>query len=439
MLQLLQRPRQGILPSKAGASRPGSSDAAAVGQNSAAEPRGPAEDLVADVYAKFSSVRDPAPLWKEPVATLAALGVQVGSRAPDAPEPAGRSCVGCHRPGRAATGGVVPRPAPEAGRHAQVTQEGGSDAVVEAPAIYAALDSLAQRVGAWTERQHLGGLPLGAAPAEGVLTPEEAGAVAARAVKQARLLAPLCSSGSAEGQTHVPPCCRSTATRRAVASACLLRLGPPVSGPQNPPDCMPGTQEAGAAAALAMAARSKATSRPAAMVKSAAPAEEWPALRPRPISHVQEEAFKAEELPAPEPAGAATQNGGSPSRPALAGLLPSRTACLHTRSSGRRLTLPPRPWQPARLTLARSCRGGQRGGPLLLPGGRWAVGVPQQPGHAGAGAAARQPGRRPRAARRDHHGPGDRAAERGHAQALQAPVPHPPHRCACAPVPACAG
>ena len=66
----------------------------------------------------------------------------------------------------------------------QVTEEGGTDAVVEAPAIYAALDSLGQRVAAWTERQHRAGQPLGGDPADGVLSPEEAAACAARAIKQ---------------------------------------------------------------------------------------------------------------------------------------------------------------------------------------------------------------------------------------------------------------
>ena len=65
-----------------------------------------------------------------------------------------------------------------------MTEEGGSDAVMEAPAIYAALDALGQRVASWTERQHRSGQPLGAHPAEGVLSPEEAAACAVRAVKQ---------------------------------------------------------------------------------------------------------------------------------------------------------------------------------------------------------------------------------------------------------------
>ena len=66
----------------------------------------------------------------------------------------------------------------------QVTEEGGTDALIEAPAIYAALDSLGQRVAAWTERQHRAGQPLGADLADGVLSPEEAAACAARAIKQ---------------------------------------------------------------------------------------------------------------------------------------------------------------------------------------------------------------------------------------------------------------
>ena len=79
----------------------------------------------------------------------------------------------------------------------QVTEEGGSDAVIEAPAIYAALDSLGQRVAAWTERQHRAGQPLGADPAEGVLSPEEAAACAERAIKQVRaaFLGVLCTWG----------------------------------------------------------------------------------------------------------------------------------------------------------------------------------------------------------------------------------------------------
>lgn len=95
--------------------------------------------------------------------------------------------------------------------------------MIEAPAIYAALDSLGQRVAAWTERQHRAGQPLGADPAEGVLSPEEAAACAERAIKQVRaaflgvlctwcpvgLLCSACGCRSTGGVLYLAACCSS--------------------------------------------------------------------------------------------------------------------------------------------------------------------------------------------------------------------------------------
>ena len=82
----------------------------------------------------------------------------------------------------------------------QVTSEGGLDAAMEAPFVYAAIDALAARATAWAERRQRllleGGVPSAAAGGEPPpqLTPEEAGAAAAAAVKQVRLQADMVQS-----------------------------------------------------------------------------------------------------------------------------------------------------------------------------------------------------------------------------------------------------
>lgn len=64
----------------------------------------------------------------------------------------------------------------------KVTAEGGLDAAMEAPFVFAAIDALAARATAWAERRQR--LLIEACPADGSLqSPEEAGAAAAAAVK----------------------------------------------------------------------------------------------------------------------------------------------------------------------------------------------------------------------------------------------------------------
>ena len=68
-----------------------------------------------------------------------------------------------------------------------MTAEGGRDAAMEVPFIYIALDQLALRAGSYAERRQralISALP--PAEADSALTPETAGAVAAREVKQVR-------------------------------------------------------------------------------------------------------------------------------------------------------------------------------------------------------------------------------------------------------------
>ena len=91
-LQLLQRPANSILPSMAGSSPPGSPTAgpasapadpawalgtAAAAASSQVHRDPPALWGGADTFAKFTRVHDPAPLWRESVHSLAAMGVQV--------------------------------------------------------------------------------------------------------------------------------------------------------------------------------------------------------------------------------------------------------------------------------------------------------------------------------------------------------------------------
>lgn len=83
----------------------------------------------------------------------------------------------------------------------QVTKEGGWDAAIEAPHIFAAMDVLAVRAAAWTERcQRLrqegpmswaaagpgNRAPSGSTPPGDTLSPEEAARCAAAAVKRVR-------------------------------------------------------------------------------------------------------------------------------------------------------------------------------------------------------------------------------------------------------------
>ena len=66
---------------------------------------------------------------------------------------------------------------------AQVTTEGGFDAAMEAPYIYAAIDALAVRAGKWAERRQR--LIFEAAPVDAsLLSPEAASAAAIAAVKE---------------------------------------------------------------------------------------------------------------------------------------------------------------------------------------------------------------------------------------------------------------
>ena len=68
----------------------------------------------------------------------------------------------------------------------QVTTEGGYDAAMEAPYIYAAVDALAVRAGKWAERRQR--LLLEASPDDLALpSPEAAAAVAIAAVKEVQL------------------------------------------------------------------------------------------------------------------------------------------------------------------------------------------------------------------------------------------------------------
>ena len=71
----------------------------------------------------------------------------------------------------------------------QVTTEGGFDAAMEAPYIYAAIDALALRAGKWAERRQrliLEGVSADAA----LITPEAASAAAVAAVKEVCFLSP---------------------------------------------------------------------------------------------------------------------------------------------------------------------------------------------------------------------------------------------------------
>lgn len=75
----------------------------------------------------------------------------------------------------------------------QVTAEGGPDAAVEAPYIWVAQDLLATRVAGAAERRQRALLAtMSPAMAAELPSPQEAGAIAARAVKQARARFLLC-------------------------------------------------------------------------------------------------------------------------------------------------------------------------------------------------------------------------------------------------------
>ena len=98
-------------------------------------------------------------------------------------------------------------------RAVQVTTEGGFDAAMEAPYIYAAIDALALRAGKWAERRQrliLEGVSADAA----VVTPEAASAAAIAAVKEVCLLSPSQEhqdlqdqSGPASEPNHHPTSC----------------------------------------------------------------------------------------------------------------------------------------------------------------------------------------------------------------------------------------
>ena len=65
----------------------------------------------------------------------------------------------------------------------QVTAEGGQDAAMEAPAIYAAIDALAARAMAWAERRQR--MLLDAQPEDPSLpSPAEAASAASMAIKE---------------------------------------------------------------------------------------------------------------------------------------------------------------------------------------------------------------------------------------------------------------
>lgn len=67
----------------------------------------------------------------------------------------------------------------------QVTAEGGRDAAMEAPFIYAAIDALAARAMAWAERRQR--MILESHPEDGsLLSPGEAALAASAAVKEVR-------------------------------------------------------------------------------------------------------------------------------------------------------------------------------------------------------------------------------------------------------------
>lgn len=66
----------------------------------------------------------------------------------------------------------------------QVTAEGGQDAIMEAPAIYAALDAMAARAASWAERRQRQLLNAPGIDEAALPSPEEAAAAAAAAVKK---------------------------------------------------------------------------------------------------------------------------------------------------------------------------------------------------------------------------------------------------------------
>ena len=78
----------------------------------------------------------------------------------------------------------------------QVTTEGGYDAAMEAPYIYAAIDALAVRAGKWAERRQR--LLLEALPEDsGLPSPESAAAAAIAAVKEVACVIPTGLQGLA--------------------------------------------------------------------------------------------------------------------------------------------------------------------------------------------------------------------------------------------------
>ncbi|GAB4820330.1 hypothetical protein N2152v2_007376 [Parachlorella kessleri] len=127
---------------KAGAAGAGR-DGAGAGAASASKPARAGELQCCSAFAKFTTLADPLPLWLAAAEELAQYA-------------------------------------------SQVTAEGGLDAALEAPNVYAAMDALAARARAWAERRvRLLAEQAGEGGAAALVAPEEAGRAAAMAVKQA--------------------------------------------------------------------------------------------------------------------------------------------------------------------------------------------------------------------------------------------------------------
>lgn len=65
-----------------------------------------------------------------------------------------------------------------------MTSEGGTDALMEAPALYAAIDAIAARSAAWAERRQRQVSQQPGLSDGGAVAPEDAGLQAAAAVKR---------------------------------------------------------------------------------------------------------------------------------------------------------------------------------------------------------------------------------------------------------------
>ncbi|CAK0785380.1 hypothetical protein CVIRNUC_008588 [Coccomyxa viridis] len=127
---------------------------------------------------------------------------------------------------------------------AEVTTEGGFDAAMEAPYIYAAIDALALRAGKWAERRQrliLEGVSADAA----VVTPEAASAAAIAAVKEMTNAA----SDSAKHDIARRAAEAARAAEDAAAKAALVRDFPSLRPSLAPPPPQRGWEVAHAAAA----------------------------------------------------------------------------------------------------------------------------------------------------------------------------------------------